>query len=326
MSDFELFREEVLSYYERQKVNNLLPVMLAAPSPANLKELALLKFRQGLTPADEKVYRDYYCPLEFESDLGKAIRTKDVDKHKSIQNFILRKTKAPKEEIVKLVAVLIDFQPRPFVFNNWKSVQEHYNVNKEIYSASKPTTDYTTVNKINLPKERHSMEVSAADIKKAPPPHTPHTPHNAHAAHNMYIKPSALDRFIHKYRATLFLLAGIILLSLISSFYLLPVKQCMCWLDDHYIAVHCINTVNTVRVIALDQHKLATFKKINDLNALCKNGGKGVWYSKINDEVEFFTGPGYHPIADQIPLKVATNYIIQEYVGCSFPDYVARKE
>ena len=66
-------------------------------------------------------------------------------------------------------------------------------------------------------------------------------------------------------------------------------------------------------VIPLDRDRLENFQKIQRLDTLNLEDVNKVWYSKVNNEVEFFTAPGLHPEHQERGLKLATKYIIEKY-------------
>ncbi|MNN94928.1 hypothetical protein D3C81_2136440 [compost metagenome] len=68
-------------------------------------------------------------------------------------------------------------------------------------------------------------------------------------------------------------------------------------------------------VIALDQNKLENFQKINSKDTLGMEDVGKVWYSKIGNEVEFFTSSGKHPVHINRSLKAATEHIITTWAG-----------
>ncbi|MEJ5090425.1 hypothetical protein [Sphingobacterium faecium] len=49
-------------------------------------------------------------------------------------------------------------------------------------------------------------------------------------------------------------------------------------------------------VIARDQNRLENFQKINSKDTSSMEDVGKIWYSKIANEVEFFTSPGNHPV------------------------------
>jgi len=93
---------------------------MANPSPANLRDYCLIRLAQGIPIADRRVFEDYYNPTCKYPSLEKAILHAELGRLKSLQHFILGKTKEPDETIVKMLAILINFEPRPYSARDWE--------------------------------------------------------------------------------------------------------------------------------------------------------------------------------------------------------------
>src|SRR5690606_20138609 len=119
MSAFNKFKERVLANYWEKHKNNELHDRLANPTSANLRDYALFLLNEGMNPDDRKTLRDFFILKDELGDLEKSIAGIDIDKLKPVRYFIDGKTSNPDETIVKLLAVLIDFQPRPFRIDDW---------------------------------------------------------------------------------------------------------------------------------------------------------------------------------------------------------------
>ena len=91
-------------------------------------------------------------------------------------------------------------------------------------------------------------------------------------------------------------------------------KECMCWFKDRYIVVDCLdNSMWNQKIIALDEAKLKNFRKITRYDTLGLKDVNRIWYSKVNNEIEFFTAAGLHPEHSERGLKLASEYIIRKY-------------
>lgn len=92
-------------------------------------------------------------------------------------------------------------------------------------------------------------------------------------------------------------------------------KRYMYWNGERYIGTDSNYISPGIDIIAMNAHKVLYFKKImrkdtlTDLNALGK-----VWYSKYNNEVDFFTDDGINPDNGR-ELRKATSFIIYKYAG-----------
>ncbi|MFN1218420.1 hypothetical protein ACKW6Q_15740 [Chryseobacterium kwangjuense] len=92
-------------------------------------------------------------------------------------------------------------------------------------------------------------------------------------------------------------------------------KKYMYWDGERYIATDSSFIRPGLEVKAMNEHQFLHFKKImrkdtlTDVNALGKT-----WYSKYNNEVEFFTDDGVDPDNGR-ELRRSTSLIIYKYAG-----------
>lgn len=287
MSAFNKFKEEVLNSYRKKLNNNELHNKLANPTPANIRDYSLFLIKGELSADDKKTIRDFYASKDDLADLEKAISGIDIDKLKPIKYFINGKTTNPDETIIKLLAVLIDFQPRPFRLDDWSEIEENHKQKIKLF------------NKIpfgETVQPTHSTELEASN----------------------HVHPSATNKSRKKSRFNIptIIVSGsfALLLGSIGYMNIKEKKECMVWFKDRYISVDCMdNTLRNNQVIPMDKSKLENFRKITRLDTLTLKDVNKIWYSKVNNEVEFFTSSGIHPEHSERGLKLATSYIIQKY-------------
>lgn len=119
MFAFNLFKKAVKSAYRDKKMQEELHYKMDSPSPANLRDYCLICLARGMSNADLQVFNDYFNPTHKYAELERAIERVELGRLKSLQQFILDKTTDPDELIIKLLAVLIDFNPRPYRAKDW---------------------------------------------------------------------------------------------------------------------------------------------------------------------------------------------------------------
>jgi hypothetical protein len=90
-------------------------------------------------------------------------------------------------------------------------------------------------------------------------------------------------------------------------------QKCMYWTGTEYKAVNCNEKIPQVTVIALDQKKLENFKKITKPDTITLNSVGKIWYSKIDNKVEFFTSRGMHPVKSYRILKPLSIHVWETY-------------
>lgn len=280
MFEFDIFREEVLADYTKKRNQGALPTSLENPSPANLRNYASNKYRQGLNKEDGKVFEEYFNSNARVDDLEKAIRTFDLGKLKSVQNFLNGTTKIPDEIIVKLVAALIDFSTRPFV--EWR---------------------------ISFQNLQHDESKAPVDLDK------PQMDNNI--AHSQPFQNTLITKPTKKIRLNKILVISAASLSFAAVGYMtssqLKSDGCMYWDGAQYVRIDCNEDSKHGEKLILDPTDLVHFKKITQTDTLQEKHVNKVWYSKINNEVEFFTSAGRHPLHKERVLKPASWYMIKKY-------------
>jgi len=96
--------------------------------------------------------------------------------------------------------------------------------------------------------------------------------------------------------------------------------KCMTWADTLYVPISCDTSPLSkfgTKVEPIDRIKLKNFKRVEVTAAydfFTEDNKPLVWYYKNKeDEIEYFTSPGLHPITGETLRKI-TPYIIQAYV------------
>lgn len=121
MTTFNDFKNEVFNEYEKLKQKGLLSVELENPSPAKLRNYCEVLYHTKFQKEDAQTIQDYFNPRKNYDDLETAIKRFDTDKLKPLIRFMNGETKNSSEKNIKLLAWLIDFQPRPY--ENWKKIR-----------------------------------------------------------------------------------------------------------------------------------------------------------------------------------------------------------
>lgn len=92
-------------------------------------------------------------------------------------------------------------------------------------------------------------------------------------------------------------------------------KPFMYWDGDRYLATDSSSLGPQIDVIAMDKFRFKYFKKITRPDTLTTANSIGkVWYDKSNNNVEFFTSYGKHPVNDKA-LKDVSERILNNYAG-----------
>lgn len=106
--------------------------MLAHPTPGNIRDLCALIAGTKTLKDDESLLRRFFDVKENEN-LIKQIEKSDIDKLRPVGHFLKGKTKDAKPIIIELIALLIDFSPRPY--SKFSKIDKGMSGNEETAAA-----------------------------------------------------------------------------------------------------------------------------------------------------------------------------------------------
>lgn len=274
----------VKAKYEEAKTGEY-SSFLMNPSPAELKILCLILFDNGISKQDQEIL-DMFFDLNEDSSKRKQMECFEVDKFKPIGNFLKGKTETTRVVNLDLIALLVDFHPRPY---------------RKFLTAKgklKLTADYSIVESA-VKEKRKDVE-----IKKSGSVFGDFI--SSSISKKMALGVLALSAF------------GSLSYGIKSNFF--PNTNCMVWIENHYEAVEYDKVKSSSKVIHFNQDVLDNFKKITvcDTTTFFKNGDAEipvVWYGKSRDkkQYEYFNQPGLHPETGKT-LKPISRYIIKKYI------------
>jgi hypothetical protein len=282
------YRNAIKAKYEVEKSGDF-HGFLDNPSPAQLRELCLLKFDNGLNKIDEGIFRIYYKVNETDN-LRDAIYNYHIPKFKTIQSFLAEENKKTNIQNLNLMAVLVDFNPRPFNKFTKGSSEEYVN------------------------DAKNDGKVVAETAKEIAGPETINPLYTGTPLGVPLAKPK---RNLRK-NATIGLIISIIVFSVCytAKGFIFPKKECMEWKDNHYELVDCKSGQLGIHRNAIPYDPVEFNRKKLDVcntTPFFKNHKPIVWYSKQDNTVEFFNMDGNHPVTD-CELKQITQYMIDKYV------------
>lgn len=287
---FDDYLKAVKLQFEQKKDGKYASYFLM-PSPAQLRELCLIFFDNGLNNADKKVFEIFFKSKEGEL-LRRDIEQVDVDKFRPIVNFFKGKNERTSSPSVELIAVLLDFKPRPFhLFLKQDEKMPEEEVEKE--SPAEELDD------VEIEKQKISLKNDSPIL---------FTSVEEPAKRQMKIPRSIFFVLIA---------VSIIAVGYIAKDICFPAKGCMQWQKDRYVEVDCQNETQGF-LMAIEkkplQKELLGFRKIEVTSAtkLFEYDKPLVWYCKQNNKVEFFNQPGVHPVTGKA-LKPITYYMAKAH-------------
>lgn len=276
------YKKEVKDKYEEAKTG-VFSGFLFKPSPAVLKNFCLVLFDKGFNKRDQEIVERFF-ELNDTISKRKQIACFEVDKLRPISNFLKGITEETSVINLDLIAVLVDFNPRPY--------RKFISRNKE------ELADGLAVNEIlNIGRREKGDKIELAVFEE--------------------FKKKSISKRMFFCVLPLFVL-GAAVYGVKNIFF--PNKNCMVWTENHYESVECDKVNDTVEVCPFDQNVLDNFRKISvcDTTTFFKNKNIDkplVWYGKAWDkkEYEYFNQPGLHPETGKT-LKPISKYIIRKYI------------
>jgi hypothetical protein len=274
---FSTYKEAIKEKYRNEKLDRYAN-FLHLPTAAKLRDLGIILFKETKNQSDQKIFQSFFG---FEFDLNGIQKIKnETDKFKPLATFLKDETELSDYNAADFLAVLLDYQPRPYS----KFLQQGHIV----------------IEKFSGEKEKIITEGIPEEIED-----------------RIGVKGPSFFRK-SKISVVAFGLAGLVLGSYVVKTEFFPAKNCMQWNQDHYDEVVCegkkIGFVSINPIFEKDE-KLLKFRKINvsDTTTFFLEEQPVVWYIKQNNKCEYFNAPGLHPISGK-PLKPISNYIVEKYI------------
>ncbi|MFV5688903.1 hypothetical protein ACM55M_09805 [Flavobacterium sp. ZT3R25] len=285
----EDYKAAVKLKYELEKIGTHSSFLLN-PSRAKLRKLCGELFKNNTNTDDLKSFSAFF---QFDFVLNCSNKLKDqTDKFRPIETFFKGETDLTDIEAVNIAAILVDFNPRPYLkFSKQEAFKKENILITSIESAD--TEDVFGVAKI---------------VK------------NKSSSSDQSIQPSSLEKKELRIFQKKLVIPGLVVVAMLSGFgyIFLPKKECMQWQKDHYEAVVCetkaVGIVNLYSTMPLNKNML-NFRKIEicDTTTFFKHNKPLLWYYKTRDHLDFFNGPGFNP-ENEKPLKPITQYMVDKYI------------
>lgn len=306
-SKIEEYRDQVYQTYLKKKEEGRLPLNLEDPKPANLRDECLIILSQRHSSIDEKILSDFFGIPKAGRDYAFCIYQYDLKLLKPLQNFLKGKTKQPETKNINLLAWLIDFEDRPFRFDdNAPSIEQ-----KKEYEEEPVSTDTAKENKelVNTKAEASFPSDKVQKIKKDA---SIIEVEGIMGGNDDLSKKRLKLNYIIILIAVIFI--GFSVAALGGWINIFHKEECMYWKENHFESIACNQDSLNINAIALNPERLNHFQKITRIDTLKENCIGKIWYSKIDNELEFFTGSGMHPVHIEKGLKLVTLYIYDTYI------------
>ena len=309
----ESYKKALKDYYEIQKEGDQISSLLN-PTPAGLREILILKMKEGLDGSDKKVIEDFFDVPFAELTLNKL--RSETDKFKALANFLKEKSGGSDLRRLEMVALILDFKQRPY--GKFVKINKNISEVEDIIADEEANYDSEGLieETINEVVEKSEVEDST-DKEIVTIEAEVNAPKVIGFSEEVSIEKQ--NNISLKKIGIIGIVAVIIGISLFLNFKTWTTKDCMVWKDDKYEAVDCSETINSFAETTLpkDDKLIEEFRKMkvnSKTSFFDKKGNPKVWYIKNpNGILEFYNQPGLQPETRKT-LKPISRYIIQEYV------------
>lgn len=298
----------IMQRYEAEKSKKY-SGFLYDPTPRLLKELCLILFDSGLKKKDVEVFESFFTP-KSESGLRKAIERFDGEKLRPVCNFLKGTSKKTNSNILNLIAVLIDFEDRPFAnfINITKQTDNQVDGHNEEVIHDEKNTEAKT-------NDKDGSDKPIPIVLVVDDSHT--------AENNSPVKETDGNSPKGWMKMAGIGIGGLAVLSFgyTAKNMIFPEKQCMKWVADHYEMVDCLNQTQGLgsyeTVVPYDEREFNRVElRVCDTTEFFVNGNREkpkVWYDKERDGLRYFNMDGVSPETGD-DLKPITDYMIGQYV------------
>ena len=304
----EVYRDAILELYKKNDGGQL-SGYLANPTPAQVKEACLFVCNNNRGRIDQEIIARFF-KIEGNKDGIKVIEGFNNGKLKSTSDFLKGKSKSNSAPRLDLVALLIDFNPRPYA---------KFQKNTEsdtVAESEEGKLVGTVIDKEDgkLYNEEESVDtLTDSNEGKQNYPEQPKGTKNIAKEGKESLEQNVISNTNIKTNVSIYVISALLISSLGGYIILRPVKkECMIWKDDRYIKITCDlhNESN------LDLWKLENFRGVDvdkDTEFFDKNANPKIWYDKTGKEITFYNNPGIHPTNGKT-LRPITETIIRKYV------------
>ncbi len=301
---FDDFKKAVLDSYAEKKATNQLSDNLMKPTRVNLKNECLDILRKRYHKKDDETIKAFFDPNSKFDNHEQRIKEFDPDSYKAISNFFLGKANIRKDENIKLLAWLIDFEPRPYVFGEtYRSteIKDEISIPPPTPNPSAPVTKVPW-RKLGIASFFLMILVVLGLTKyTSGEGKTKSSPNKENSSITDLPKKELPINQVRNGEET-------------NSSTTATKQQCMYWTGDEYKAISCNETVDDTPIIAIDKQKMIRLKRITRPDTLGNEDLSKTWYVKINvDSIEFYTDSGSYPIDTKKRLKPLTSYMLTKY-------------
>jgi len=305
----------VIGTYKEKRAKNDLSLLLSQPTPANIREECSNIYQKGYEKKDEPTLRAFFGPEDHGKKFLGVIQDFPLKKFKPLDQYLKKEgNKGITIKSLELLAWLIDFQHRPYVFGKDVILNEG-----EISILNDPENK-TLIQLIDPESEDDDLLPAGEEEEENPDPTLINT---SFPGPQLAVQKNNIETGRSKRTLLLFLL---LVVCTGGTYMLLQQKQdkqlvmgnvntdSMYWAGDHFDTTPGTGNQNSLHIWPMDSDRLKSFKKITRPDTITDQSIGKVHYLKTNKVLEFFTTGGYHPVYVSRELHPLSRYMYDKYL------------
>lgn len=307
----------VTEVYRKKRANNRLSPLLTQSTPANLKKECLNVYRERYDKKDDQTLRAFFGVAEHGRQFLQLIRGFETDKFKPLDNYLKGNTERTEDKNIELLAWLIDFEHRPYLFdNNVLLSDEELSL---IRNSGEKQAELEPGKNSLQENEEAIMLLHETEMDGVPGNNKSETtiPLNAVPKINIAAKEKS------KRAAIIFLILIICAGGLYTIWQQKHGKQvmgngntvCAYWVYDHYEEVPCSEETKGRHILLMNPEKIKSFRKITQQDTITEWSIGKLYYIKDSNIIKCYTEPGNFPEDVNRKLKVLSRRIFEKYLS-----------
>lgn len=288
--------------YKKKRASNEQPLLVHS-TPGKIRRECLNVYRERYHKKDEQTLRAFFGPAEPGRQFLQAISTFETDRFKPLDNYLKGITENTDDANLELLAWLIDFQHRPFSFDNnvILSEEESALIDNPV-EARQETAVGDLQNKKGEPAERLKNEGEEESGK--------------HKIESSIASGAVANNTKGKSKLTMPTLIFLILVIGAGGMYTIITgntnTNCMYWAGDHYESVPCNEEANGRLILPLNRKRMEQFKRITREDTITWRSIGKIYYIKDSNKIEYYTEGGRYPEDVNRSLKKLSRYIFEK--------------
>lgn len=300
--------------YNKKRTNNGLSLFLTQSAPARIRQACMHLYQESLDKKDqqllrkdEQVLKDFFGPAEHGRQFLQLIRSFEIDRFRPLDNYLKGNTDNTDKKNVELLAWLIDFKHRPFVFG------KDFILNDEEIDL---ITDGDQNDLREKSAENH-LQNKEGDLGSTFKKSIDEYPGK------VYKEPPILNLNLAKTNSSKknpkrILLIFLILVICIGGIYIIWKEMrivnpaCGYWAGDHYVEVPCNEDSPGRVILPMNREKMQRFRMITRKDTITEWSIGRIYYIKDNNKIKYYTEAGNYPEDINRTLKKLSRYIFEK--------------